>query len=204
MQADGLINCACAAHASVLFFCVVDMASIDPMYQYSLVYFISLFLRSIEAAPKSKDVPTRLQSLKDHFTYFLYVNVCRSLFERHKLLFAFNLSTKLALAQEELSAVQMNFLLTGGIAMENPHANPLDGTLSEKGWGEVCRLADLGGKFGGLRDAMRNDQAAWHEYVSSETLLHVNPIYEMQCMTSFCNLAACPTRYPALVETPAT
>lgn len=139
------------------------MASIDPMYQYSLVYFISLFLRSIEAAPKSKDVPTRLQSLKDHFTYFLYVNVCRSLFERHKLLFAFNLSTKLALAQSQVSPVHMNFLLTGGIAMENPHKNPLDGSLSEKGWGELCRMNDLGGSFDGLRDDFTNLPFPWLE-----------------------------------------
>ena len=140
------------------------MAAIDPMYQYSLVYFISLFLRSIEAAPRSKDVPTRLQSLKDHFTFFLYVNVCRSLFERHKLLFAFNLSTKLALAQYEISPVHLNFLLTGGIAMENPHANPLDGSLSDKGWGELCRLNDLGGSFEGLRDDLTGNPAAWLEY----------------------------------------
>lgn len=154
-----------AAHTSVLFFCVVDMATIDPMYQYSLVYFISLFLRSIEAAPKSKDVPTRLQSLKEHFTYFLFVNVCRSLFEKHKLLFAFNLSTKLALAQGEVSPVHVNFLLTGGIAMENPHVNPLDGSLSEKGWGELCRMNDLGGSFDGLRDDVSGNSSPWLEYV---------------------------------------
>lgn len=141
------------------------MAAIDPMYQYSLVYFISLFLRSIEAAPRSKDVPTRLHSLKDHFTFFLYVNVCRSLFERHKLLFAFNLSTKLALAQNQISPVHLNFLLTGGIAMESPHVNPLDGSLSDKGWGELCRLNDLGGSFDGLRDALTGNAAAWLEYV---------------------------------------
>ena len=35
-----------ARHARVLFFCVADMAGIDPMYQYSLAYFVNLFLRS--------------------------------------------------------------------------------------------------------------------------------------------------------------
>jgi hypothetical protein len=159
-----------AAHTSVLFFCVVDMASIDPMYQYSLVYFISLFLRSIEAAPKSKDVPSRLQSLKDHFTFFLYVNVCRSLFERHKLLFAFNLSTKLSLALHDISPVHVNFLLTGGIAMENPHQNPMDDSLSEKGWGELCRMNDLGGCFEGIRDDICANAAPWLECALSNYL----------------------------------
>jgi hypothetical protein len=34
-----------AHHASVLFFCVAELAAIDPMYQYSLTYFLSLYVR---------------------------------------------------------------------------------------------------------------------------------------------------------------
>ena len=36
-----------AAHGSVLFFCTSDMANIDPMYQYSLAWFVNLFINSI-------------------------------------------------------------------------------------------------------------------------------------------------------------
>lgn len=34
-----------ATHASVLFFCVSDMAAIEPMYQYSLGWFVNLYLQ---------------------------------------------------------------------------------------------------------------------------------------------------------------
>jgi dynein heavy chain len=41
----------------VLFFCVAELAAIDPMYQYSLAYFMTLFVRSIEDCPKNKCAP---------------------------------------------------------------------------------------------------------------------------------------------------
>ena len=35
------------------------------------------------------------------------------------------------------------FLLTGGVALENPHPNPFPHWLSEKSWGEVVRASEL-------------------------------------------------------------
>ena len=34
-----------AINTQILFFCVADMANIDPMYQYSLAWFINLYLQ---------------------------------------------------------------------------------------------------------------------------------------------------------------
>lgn len=41
-----------AARASLLFFVISDLGSVDPMYQYSLAWFNSLFIRAIADAPK--------------------------------------------------------------------------------------------------------------------------------------------------------
>ena len=42
-----------AVNTQILFFCVTSLANIDPMYQYSLEWFISIFLGSIANAEKS-------------------------------------------------------------------------------------------------------------------------------------------------------
>ena len=39
-----------AVNTQILFFCVTDLANIDPMYQYSLEWFITIFLNSIANA----------------------------------------------------------------------------------------------------------------------------------------------------------
>eukprot|EP00505_MAST-04D_sp_SCG-Rhode-Island_P006631 Stramenopile-MAST_4_protein_6631 len=78
-----------ADHASTLFFTLTKMAMIDPMYQYSLQWFTNLFIRTANEADDSNVQSERIENLKNFFTYLLYDQVCRSLFEEHKLMFAY-------------------------------------------------------------------------------------------------------------------
>jgi len=59
-------------YTAVLFFTISDLAEIEPMYQYSLTWFVGLFVLSIAAAIPSEDVPQRLENIK------VGLNPCRS------------------------------------------------------------------------------------------------------------------------------
>ena len=102
-----------AIRASILFFCIVDLAHIDPMYQYSLQWFTRLFELGIENAPNPGTPEERLVSLNEYFTYSLYQNVCRSLFEKHKLLFSFILTMKILEGQGDMDMQEWRYMLTG-------------------------------------------------------------------------------------------
>eukprot|EP00049_Salpingoeca_infusionum_P016530 m.339145 g.339145 ORF g.339145 m.339145 type:complete len:4022 (-) comp16092_c0_seq1:259-12324(-) len=148
-----------AAHSSVLFFTIAQLASIDPMYQYSLPWFTNLFLNSIDNSEKSDVLETRLGNLEKHMTYSLYKNVCRSLFEKDKLLFAMLLCINIMKKGGKVEMAEWMFFLTGGVGLDNPHESPAS-WLPTKAWDELCRLADLS-RFGGLRDKFVLDLNAW-------------------------------------------
>ena len=156
-----------AKHSSVLYFSIADLPNIDPMYQYSLAWFINLYIVSIEQSNKSKILEKRLRYLTDHFTYSLYKNVCRSLFEKDKLLFSFLLCSNLLKDRGEISPEQFIFFLTGGIGLENNVKNPAPEWLSDKGWDEVCRMSDLEG-FGGFRKSFQANIADWKRYYDAK------------------------------------
>ncbi|KAI5095774.1 dynein heavy chain 12, axonemal isoform X1 [Silurus meridionalis] len=144
---------AIAKHSSILFFSIADLANIDPMYQYSLSWFVNLYINSIQDSNKSKILEKRLRYLMDHFTYNLYCNVCRSLFEKDKLLFSFILCCNLLLAKKEIKYSEFMFLLTGGVGLQNNVPNPDPSWLQEKSWDEICRASELPG-LQGLRESI--------------------------------------------------
>ncbi|KAJ3206554.1 Dynein heavy chain 7, axonemal [Entophlyctis luteolus] len=135
-----------AIYSSILFFCVADLANIEPMYQYSLTWYINLFINSIETSEKSSDLETRLGILNKHFTESLYCNVCRSLFEKDKLVFSFMLCVSILKGKNEIDSDEYRFLVTGGVGIGDINlSNPDPAWLTEKSWSDICLLSNLAG-----------------------------------------------------------
>uniref|UniRef100_A0A8C5C8I2 Dynein axonemal heavy chain 7 n=1 Tax=Gadus morhua TaxID=8049 RepID=A0A8C5C8I2_GADMO len=153
-----------AEHSSTLFFCISELANIEPMYQYSLGWFINLYQQSISQSVQSQDLSERIAHIVRHFTLSMYNNVCRSLFEKDKLLFSLLLTVGLMQSKGRVDPGVWRFLLTGGVALDNPHPNPAPEWLSDKSWSEIVRatkLPNLGGFFEHVRDHLPRWKAVY-------------------------------------------
>lgn len=78
-----------AQYSAVLFFCINEMGNVCVMYEYSLQWFLELFVSTIMNTPKEDNLRERLAKLNACFTKSIYENVCRALYERHKIIFSF-------------------------------------------------------------------------------------------------------------------
>ncbi|KAI5076359.1 hypothetical protein GOP47_0008424 [Adiantum capillus-veneris] len=132
-----------ATRASQLFFCISDLATVDPMYQYSLPWFISLFNKAMEGATQASIIEKRILNLNEYFTYSLYVNVCRSLFEKHKLMFSLMLCIKILQEMKAVDSSEWRFLLAGATSSTMRQPNPAPDWLTDKSWIEILHLSLL-------------------------------------------------------------
>ncbi|KAG5463924.1 hypothetical protein LSCM1_00097 [Leishmania martiniquensis] len=140
-----------AHHSSCLYFCCSTLSHVDPMYQYSLQWFVQLFITSIDQAKRADDLSQRLENLREDFTYSFYQNVSRSLFEKHKLMFSFYLCVRLMDQRGRVDAGEFRFLLQGPTLVAEAIDNPDPSWITPTTWNEWCYLDQHFDAFSGLK-----------------------------------------------------
>ncbi|XP_055844482.1 dynein axonemal heavy chain 12 [Episyrphus balteatus] len=173
-----------AAHSSILYYTITDLPNIDPMYQFSLNWYINLYMYSIENANKSKDLARRVKFLVDAITQNLYNNVCRSIFEKDKLLYSFILTTKLMLDTKQIEMAHVMHLLTGGGTEDvvDDQPNPDPSWISDIVWQCIRKLEHLP-VFRSFVESFKTNLKEWREYYdhSDPQTLALPSIWETKC-----------------------
>jgi dynein heavy chain len=167
-----------AFRAAILFFGVVEFAVIDPMYQFSLQWFQTLFGISVDQTEKSDDLETRLTYLADHFTMMLYQSVSRGLFEKDKLLFSLALCIRVLDGDKKVDHTTLRFVLTGPTSdlTENGPPKPDVEWMDNAMWNEILtasnlpamRRTDFTPEEFEKYDADKSGTVELHEHISGE------------------------------------
>eukprot|EP00388_Colpodella_angusta_P014362 GDKJ01035914.1.p1 GENE.GDKJ01035914.1~~GDKJ01035914.1.p1 ORF type:complete len:952 (-),score=254.28 GDKJ01035914.1:54-2810(-) len=137
-----------AAEGSMLYFLLIELYLISPMYQFSLDSFNSFLAKAIERAQTGNSVSERCSFLLTSIRMTIYTWISRGLFEKDKLIFLTMLTFKLLernqLGEEKFDPVHINFLMRGPIATQPPKPESLD-WLPEINWLAVCELIKIPG-----------------------------------------------------------
>lgn len=155
-----------AKRSSLLYFVIADVGNVDPMYQYSLQWFTQLFQRGIANAAVASDINQRVTNLNEYFTYSVYTNVCRSLFERHKLLFSFILCVKILQGEDMIDGNEYRFLLSGISAEHIEKSKPHAAWLEPNVWSDLMEMCGLPA-FSRLPDMFEVHIDEWREVFDS-------------------------------------
>lgn len=151
-----------AKRGAILFFVLAEMALVNSMYQYSLASYLEVFDFSLRKSLPDSILPKRLKNIMDTLTYNVYNYGCTGLFERHKLLFSFNLTIKIGQPEGRAPQEELDFFLKGNLSLEMSTRKKPCPWLPGQGWEDIIRLAELfPAEFGSLPDDVEKNLPEW-------------------------------------------
>jgi hypothetical protein len=149
-----------AERAALLYFCAADFAAVDPMYQFSLKWFVTLFKTAISKAVHCPDEAQFIESLHATVAEKFYESVSFSLFSKHKLLFSTLMATRILASEGKIAGPELAFLL-------QPRAPPRPSEIAfipDDVWAQLCALPSASPAFGALVAHIREHQPEWEAY----------------------------------------
>ncbi len=164
-----------ATRGAILYFVLVDIGKIDPMYQYSFNFLKKLFIDGLNIKDETKvedesaRIEAKKQLMKQNITKVLYRNVCRGLFEIHKLVFSFLITTQINLREGKIITDEWDIFIRGAgvvISKEEGAAmiNPLPKLISDSAWNIARAIETKIEAFRGILSSLASMPLQWTDY----------------------------------------
>uniref|UniRef100_W5K6M6 Dynein axonemal heavy chain 10 n=1 Tax=Astyanax mexicanus TaxID=7994 RepID=W5K6M6_ASTMX len=154
-----------AKRGAILFFVLAEMALVNSMYQYSLASFLEVFDYSLRKSLPNSILPKRLSNIMNTLTLNVYNYGCTGLFERHKLLFSFNMTIKIEQAEGRAPQEELEFFLKGNLSLEKSKRKKPCDWLPDQGWEDIVRLNELfPNEFGALIEDIEKNPKEWKNW----------------------------------------
>ena len=152
-----------ADRAALLYFCAADFAVVDPMYQFSLKWFVALFKQAISKANHEVEEESLIAEFDRSVAESFFQSVSFSLFSKHKLLFSTLMTTRILFESKEISGNELAFIL-----QPEPCDKKKDlAFVPDDVWPLLVSLESVSPVFNGLLDHMRRNEQSWKEYLAS-------------------------------------
>ena len=156
-----------AERASLLFFCLQDLSSIDYMYQYTFDWFKEFCLDSLSQINLNKST----EAINTELTFALKEKIEPSLFSKHRLAFTFLLTARIVFGKNALQEEEMRMFLNGSSGQVTLPANPTS-YIDEHSWSKVYKevhgLSTLNA-FEGLEEYFMNNSNQFKKIFESNS-----------------------------------
>ncbi|XP_038008579.1 dynein heavy chain 10, axonemal [Motacilla alba alba] len=160
-----------AKRGAILFSVLAELAFVNIMYQFSLVSFLEVFGFSLRKSMPSPILPKRLKNIMDTLTLSTYNYGCTALFEKHKLLFSFDMTVKIEQAEGRVPQEEFDFFLKGNISLEKSARKKPFAWLPDQGWEDLIRLSEqFPEKFESLPDDVEDNPDVWKNWYDTDAL----------------------------------
>ncbi|XP_056647538.1 dynein axonemal heavy chain 10 [Diorhabda sublineata] len=154
-----------AKRGAVLFFVLSDMAGVNAMYQYSLASYLEVFAYSLRKALPHTLLMKRLQNIINMLTKNVYDYGCTGIFEKHKLLYSFQMTSKLEQNENRITQSEIDFFIKGSVSLEKTTRECPAPWISSSNWENILKLSvDFPDSFFELPSQIERDVDTWHHW----------------------------------------
>ncbi|KAJ1633354.1 dynein heavy chain and region D6 of dynein motor-domain-containing protein [Pavlovales sp. CCMP2436] len=160
-----------ATRGALLYFLIVDMSAVNPMYQTSLVQFLSLFDFSITNSEKKANMlaSKRIGLIIEYLTFHTTCYVQRGLFERHKMVWVLMLTMKIESVDEKLSHGYIQCLLKGGGALDIKSERPKPSAwIPDQVWLNLIATSQTVTMLRDLPDSVARNEQLWRHWYDED------------------------------------
>ncbi|PNF33091.1 Dynein heavy chain 10, axonemal [Cryptotermes secundus] len=163
-----------AERGAILFFVLLDMARVNPMYQYSLSAYMQVFATCARRALPDTILSKRLTNIIIALTKAVYDFGCTGMLEEHKLLFSLHMAMEFEQSHGNLTQEEVDFFIKGSASLtKSERASPAK-WIPAQGWEDIMKLStDFAQTFENLPndiDFHADKWKEWYELGTPETV----------------------------------
>ena len=167
-----------AVRAALLFFVLADVSRMDPMYQYSLQYFVKLVQHEIEGTVKPAGyTEANAEMLADHLraaiaalTSATYMQVCRGLFNKDKTILSLLIATAIARHDRVIAEEEWQYFVRASAfaASELPEKPARLAWVTRVQWELAEALSRTVPAFHELLPSLQDQAEEWRAFAQSD------------------------------------
>lgn len=157
-----------AKRGSILYFTESGLSTIMTMYEISLDSFLGVFNMALNDAKRDVVLDSRINNMIIAVTRNIYDYTCTGIFERHKLMFSFQMTCMILDGDGALNRTELDFFLKGDVSLEITRKPKPAAWLSNQGWKDLLCLSRMNEAYAALVEHFENSVATWREWQNLE------------------------------------